>query len=419
MSNNKTSWNSNGNNLPEIPPHTKAKHQILKEYLKRYIITLCGNNRGKRKTLTFIDGFCGGGAYRDPDTNFQLWEGSPLIMIKSVYEALEIIKTEKSKPDYEINAQFIFIDSNPDHINCLKQQLENFGFSSYVNNPEKCILEVGEFETCIHKHIERLKKRKGSSFFFLDPFGFSDVSMHTIREIIGLGKSEILYTYMIEDVIRHLKTRKTTSKNAYYTILESDNYYDEKSLNFLRKRDKQKYIKDETYRLFRERGQVPCVYSFALLPNKTQPKYYLMHLASRPPAQREIKYTLWDHNTLNLVYQFDYGIYGLGFRTPDYYEKNLSVIDIEKENKSQCIKNLHEELMPIIYNNPEGIILKDLHNSTMQKNPATFDDYIQVINEQVSEGDLQVLRKGKLTKAKKLEPGDIIVKNKCKQLILF
>ncbi|WP_013323420.1 hypothetical protein [Gloeothece verrucosa] len=157
---------------------------------------------------------------------------------------------------------------------------------------------------------------------------------------------------------------------------------------------------------------------FTFLPNKTQPKYYLMHLASRPPAQREIKYTLWEHNTLDLAYQFDYGIYGLGFRTPDYYETNLSVIDIEKENKNKCIENLREELMPIIYDHPEGIILDDLHNSTMQKNPATLDDYIQVINEQVNEGDLQVIRDGKITSSKKLKLGDIIVKSKCKQLKL-
>ena len=219
---------------------------------------------------------------------------------------------------------------------------------------------------------------------------------------------------MIEDVIRFLSEKHKTK--AYKNVLEVEGYYELVNLYSSGSLAKHRYIKDETLRLFRERGQAPCVYSFALLKNQTQPKYYLIHLASNPPAQREIKYALWEYNTIDLVYQFEYGIYGLGFRTPDYYEQNQSVINITKDNEAKCIKNLNDDLMPIIYDYPDGISLDLLHTLTMQKNPATLEHYIQYINGQVGDQELEVFRDGKITKAKNLRPGDFIIRKKAKQL---
>ncbi|BAY13484.1 three-Cys-motif partner protein TcmP [Calothrix sp. NIES-2098] len=420
MARNKTHWSADGSYLPEIQPHTKAKHKIYEDYIQRYIVTLCGNNRGKRKTVTFIDGFCGGGMYLDPDNNNALWSGSPIRMIEIVANALDIVKRDKSKPDYELDVKFIFIDSEPDHLDCLKVQMKESGLDRYLSNPEKCEFIIGEFENCIDKCLIEVNRRRGSSLFLLDPFGWSHVSMESIRRIISLGKSEILYTYMIDDIIRFLSEKDRQAENAYHKVLEANGYYE-----FIKclpddRRIKQKYIRDETLRLFRERGSVPCVYSFALLPNKTHPKYYLIHLATKPPAQREIKNTLWDHNTIDLVYQFEYGIYGLGFRTPDYYEQNQSVINLLEENSNKCIENLDTDLMPIIYSNPDGITFAELHNRTMQTNPATVEHYAKYIDEQRSQKELVVMRNGKITTAKRIEPGDLIIKDKRpKQISLF
>lgn len=413
MTQNKATWSADGSYLPEIEPHTKAKHQILEDYIERYIVTLCGNNRGQRKTVTFVDGFCGGGMYRDPENSHALWEGSPIRMIKRVHHALEIVKREKSKPDYYLDAKFIFIDWNQEHLDCLKNQIENAGLGHYLRDEKKCEFIKGKFESLKDRCITQVKQRKGSSFFFLDPFGWTDVSMATIRSIIHLGNSEILYTYMIEFISRFLSEKDKKLKDAYKNILEAEGYYQFANLYASDTNAKQTYLKDETYKLFRNQGDVRCVYSFAVLPNKTSPKYYLIHLASKPPAQREIKYTLWEHNTLDLVYQFEYGIYGLGFRSPDYYEQNLSIINIADENKRKCRENLIvNDLMPLIYSRPDGITFEELHNETMQKNPATWDDYEECIHQQRSELEFEVFRDGKITRAKKLKPGDVIMKSK-------
>jgi three-Cys-motif partner protein len=84
-----TYWQADGNYLPAVKPHTKAKHQILADYVKNWIVTLCGNNMGKRKTVTLIDGFCGGGMYVDPENNNELWKGSPIRIIAGLFHSHE------------------------------------------------------------------------------------------------------------------------------------------------------------------------------------------------------------------------------------------------------------------------------------------------------------------------------------------
>jgi len=419
MQKEKIHWDSKGDYLPSIDPHTKSKHQILEEYIKRYIETLCGNNLGNRKVVTFIDGFCGGGAYIDEQ--HRKWKGSPLIIVEAVEEALNIVKTKKSKPNYELDVKFIFIDSAPNHISCLKKQFQEYGLVDCLTDNTKCEFVVGEFADSLEECLSEVRKRKGSSFFFLDPFGWTDVPMASFRSIMSLGKTEILYTFMIDFVKRFLGSRDGKLQSAFQNILEADGYYELlREIDDLENIAKHSYVRNETLRLFRNRGQFAYVCAFALMPKATTPLYYLIHLADNPAAQREMKFTLWNHNTLDLTYQFQYGVYGLGFRTLDYYEECYGqLFDIKEDNIRRCIENLNDNLMPLIYNSQEGIPFGKLHNSTMQENPATWDHYEAYIDQQRKVQELEVIRKGKITHAKRLMQGDIIRKFQFKQFSLL
>jgi three-Cys-motif partner protein len=409
MGDHDTYWKADGSYLPPVKPHTKAKHQILADYIKNWIVTLCGNNMGKRKTVTLIDGFCGGGMYVDPENNNKLWKGSPICMIEMVERGLEIVKHEKSKFDYELNAKFIFIDSKPDHINCLKIQMQRAGLEHYLHNPEKCEFICGEFEPLAERLVSEVRVRRGSSFFFLDPFGYTDVTMATIRKIISLGKSEIIYTFMIDFIRRFLSEREGSLKRAFTDILEAEDYFIPASgYNIL---DQQDYLRNETLRLFRNKGSARYVYSFALLPNRTIVEYYLVHLASSPTAQRVIKNALWEHNNIELIYQFNRGVTGLGFSTPEYYERETKIFNIEEENIRASIESLNGELMPVIHGHEDGIPFEELHIKTMQTNPSPVNHYMSYVDEQRDMKEIEVWRNGKITKAKQLKPGDIIIKS--------
>lgn len=412
MGDRKTYWLADGSHIPPIEPHTKAKHQILADYIKNWIVTLCGNNRGKKKTITIVDGFCGGGIYFDPENNNKLWLGSPIRMIEMVRDGLNIVKSEKGKPHYDLDAKFIFIDDNPEHIECLKLQMKLSGFEGLVDAPGKCTYICGEFESLADCLIDEVKARKGSSFFFLDPFGYTDVSMKTIRRIMALGKSEIIYTFMIDFIRRFLSEREISLKNAFTNILEADGYF----LNSINKHsmEEQDYLRNEVLRLFRNKGGARYVYSFALLPKKIIVEYYLVHLANNPTAQRVIKKSLWDPNNIGLFYRFNKNVNGLGFSTPEYYMREGVIFDIKGENVRASIESLDNELMPIIFEHENGISFDDLHTQTMQTNPSPVSHYMNYVDEQRAMEEIQVLRNGKVTLAKNLRPGDVIIRS-CQQ----
>ena len=106
MSEAQAKWSADGSFIPSLDPHTKAKHLILEKYIENLVYTLYAKTRRGETRFTFIDGFCGGGIYKDKDTR-QEWEGSPTRIIKSVREAHR--KSKRTYPE-PLNIKYIFID---------------------------------------------------------------------------------------------------------------------------------------------------------------------------------------------------------------------------------------------------------------------------------------------------------------------
>ncbi|MDX2256418.1 MAG: hypothetical protein NW214_12960 [Pseudanabaenaceae cyanobacterium bins.39] len=79
-------WSADGRTIPTIDPHTKAKHLIIEKYVEDLIITLYGKGRRGVDTFTFVDGFCGGGIYKDNESTSKEWFGSPVRLIRAVQE---------------------------------------------------------------------------------------------------------------------------------------------------------------------------------------------------------------------------------------------------------------------------------------------------------------------------------------------
>ena len=264
MSSNQAKWSRDGNDLPNIEPHTQAKHQIIQEYITNLIITLYGTGKRGVTTFTFIDGFSGGGMYRHGDS---LWEGSPPRMIKAVREGYR-----QAKRAYPLDVQFIFIDEKHKHLNCLQYyamaqaDLEKLTDEREHKLPgemallsERCEFLQGKFEDRVDYCINVAKKRKGHVFFLLDPFGWKHVSMASIRKINSLPKVEILYTFMIDYIWRFVKERYGKLQSGFQDVLEADGYYDLKKLHSLDSIGQQCYLRNESMRLFRDKGNAERV----------------------------------------------------------------------------------------------------------------------------------------------------------------
>lgn len=425
-----STWSADGSYLPTIDPHTKAKHQIIEKYIENLVITLYKKATYGVTTYTFIDGFCGGGMYKDQETNSE-WEGSPIRLIKAVREA-----HKKSQRIYRepLDVTFIFIDVKKSHLSCLKnysmlqaglgdlidEQPHTFN-DGYGERIEQCKFIDGEFENLVNYCILTVQSRKGHSFFLLDPFGWTDVSMQTIRKINNLKKSEIIYTYMIGFIRRFLIERYGKLKHGFQEVLEADGYYEKANLED-NSTGEQCYLRDQTVKLFLERGRAKYVFTFALIPKGEQlVLYYLLHLSQNFTALEVIKECFELENNLN--YQYHYEIYGYGFKTADYYNQNqLSLeLNITKDSYEVCMDKLDQDVGKLIFDNPDGISYKAIRQRTMPLNPANRRLYDEYLNRYITEKELEVWRKDKILTSKQgeFQNNDIIKVVKIYQLSLW
>nr|WP_228014443.1 three-Cys-motif partner protein TcmP [Fortiea sp. LEGE XX443] len=429
VSESQATWSADGSNIPDINPHTKAKHQILDTYLENLIYTLYGKGRYGETTFTFVDGFCGGGMYYDQD-NKREWEGSPIRLIEAIRAGYK-----KSKRQYDLNVKFIFIDNKREHLACLKNySMPKAGLGELVNGQphefkgevgklvEECEFIYGEFENLVNEVIFKIDIRKGHSFFFLDPFGWTDVSMQSIRKINDLKRTEILYTYMIDFIKRFVIGKYGKEKDTFNRILEAEEYYKFNNFNSFETTGGKCYLRNESMRLFRDKGKAKYVFTFSMIPRgNVSVLYYLMHLSQKLTALEVIKESFWQKN--NLDYQYYFELYGHGFKTADFYEENQLELkfDITKNSEEFCLEKLDTHLGNIIRNNQDGIIFHDLCHQTMERNPASKEHYTTYINLLRNEKEIEIWRKGEIVKERKvdLRKSDIIKLTKYKQLSIF
>jgi three-Cys-motif partner protein len=410
MSEAQATWSADGSYLPQIDPHTQAKHRILEAYIENLIITLYGTGQHGLEKFTFVDGFCGGGIYDNRD-NKQPWYGSPIRIINAVREGYK-----KSRRTYPLDVKFIFIDNNPDHLNCLKYySMPQSGFEELIDEQphefisewgkrvEQCEFMYGKFEDLVNECVFKVDIRKGHSFFLLDPFGWSHVSMSSIRKINSLGKSEIVYTYMIDFLKIYVLGKHGKNRDSFNKILEADGYYELADLENMDSFGEQSYYRNESMRLFRDKGNAKYIFTFSLIPRgEVRVLYYLIHISSNLRALEVMKDSFWQEN--NLDYQYHFEIYGYGFQTATFYEKNQIELsfDITKDSYEICMDKLDRDVGKLIFDNPGGISFQEIRK-TMPLNPANRKLYNKYLNRYISEKELEVWRSGELLKKKQIE----------------
>lgn len=162
-----------------IDPHTRAKHQILEEYLKAWFPILSKYN-GR---IVYLDGFAGPGVYSRGE------EGSPVIAIRIAHEHFLQQKLRE--------IIFWFIEKNPNRVAKLVEVLKE----KFPNLPQKFQYEVvkSEFAADLAKNLDELEKQGAKlapTFAFIDPFGFTGLPMNLISRLMNYDKSEVLITFM-------------------------------------------------------------------------------------------------------------------------------------------------------------------------------------------------------------------------------
>jgi three-Cys-motif partner protein len=190
--------------LPLIRPHSAAKHRVIAKYLSRYIDTLTADPRIPAFKLTLIDGFAGGGLYLNEQTKREHF-GSPLLMLKTMRDSAALVQGRRSKA-FNLDVEYLFVESSPDHFPCLKLNLEKSEFKELLGAGKINLfndLFVNQVEPII-KYVQN--RRSGNrAIFVLDQFGYTDVPFPAIRKIMScLNNAEIILTFASDSLITYI-----------------------------------------------------------------------------------------------------------------------------------------------------------------------------------------------------------------------
>lgn len=173
-----------------LKPHTAAKHQILRQYLAGWFPIL-GQTRSR---ILFLDGFAGPGIYAGGEP------GSPVVALQVLLDHgyLERLST----------CEFIFLFNERDHARYeslvkVEKALRE-GRGGYPKNV-KVELHSQPFSDLVASVLTQLEDQKANlapTFAFVDPFGYKDVDMQQIADLLTYNGCELFIYFDFNSVQR-------------------------------------------------------------------------------------------------------------------------------------------------------------------------------------------------------------------------
>lgn len=253
----------------EYEEHTRVKHELLRKYLRPWLIKL----GSYRRRLFFFDGFAGRGEYIDKETGELLPLGSSVIALQVANSLLEEAERRERKPYFD-KFTCIAIEKRKDHFQNLQAVVQRERRKLRFKDRLKTRLERGEFAALIGGILDELSGSFGPAFFFIDPHGYSGVPFDVIKRILSLPRTEVFLTFMTRDINRFLsKADVEKTLNELYCTRE---WREIAQTPDWRKRDQR--LKDLYIKCLKEVAGVRYAFDFRVcMDEKYQTLYYLIH----------------------------------------------------------------------------------------------------------------------------------------------
>lgn len=167
-----------------LEPHTGAKHEILRRYLRAWMPILGRSHQ----RIVYIDGFAGPGVYSAGEP------GSPIIALETALEHQALLTGEVT---------FLFIERDDQRAKALTQRLAAVEVPRrfrYGVRSEACAPVLSDLLDSLNAAGQSL----APTFAFLDPFGYSHTPFDLVRRILKNSRCEVLITFMFEEINRFL-----------------------------------------------------------------------------------------------------------------------------------------------------------------------------------------------------------------------
>ena len=397
-------WHPNGP-LPRIEEHSKAKLAVLRRYVRAYFDRLNINPSRDQFKLDLVDGFAGGGTFRDGD---EVLAGTPLIFLEESEAAQERLNQGRTKP-LHFDCRHYFVDVERDHTDHLRKVLVDRG---YQIDGEKIVVHDKRFQDVaneIIKGIRRRQPRAGRAIFLLDQTGFSQVELDLIARIFReLPKAEVILTFAADALVNYLSENRDfawagaplgVTRRQMHDLIQLRNGDGGRALV---QRVLRKQIRSVTGATF----DTP----FYIRPRQSRRALWFLHLSRHPTARDVMIQCHWDSSNVFEHYgSGDFDMLGwdaLNAGTlPLFHFENLEV----EQMRESLLNSMPAKLHALAADTP--ITIDRMRHVLANKTAARFSDLDRTVIRLAQEREFDILNAdGKIRSRdmRRLRPTDLI-----------
>lgn len=370
---------------PPIEAHSKAKLTVLRSYLHAYFDRLNVNLHREEFKLDLIDGFAGGGTFRD---GREMLSGTPLIMLEEAEAAKERLNRNRRKA-LRFDCKFYFVEKEAAHAEHLRRALTERGHR--LDN-DRIVLRHSRFEDEVEdilKEIHRRQPRAGRAIFLLDQTGFSQVPLMLISQIFReLPAAEVILTFATDALVNHLAETPALVKAVAPLELPEFRIRD---LVAERESARGRAFVQRTLRThIRDKTGATYDTPFFVRPKNSRRALWFLHLSRHPTARDVMIQRHWDHrNTFE-----HYGSGGFGMLGWDALDSKTTPLfrfgEIDaKRMKSQLLESMPDELARLSSDQP--VTVDAVRHALANETAARFADLDEVILNLFREKEFDIL----------------------------
>ena len=371
---------------PSVEEHSKAKLTVLRRYLRAYFDRLNVNPQREEFKLDLIDGFAGGGTFRDGD---EILSGTPLIMLEESAAAMERLNRNRIKP-LRFDCKYYFVDVEAAHTHHLRRVLDERGHGI---DDDSIVLRNGRFEEeldNILKKIHQRQPRAGRAIFLLDQTGFSQVELALVARILGeLPAAEVILTFAADTLINFLTETPPLVKAVAPLELTESQIHD-----LIQHRDGiggralvQRTLRDQI------RARTGATYDtpFFIKPRRSRRALWFLHLSRHPTARDVMIQRHWEiHNTFEHYGSGDFEMLGWDAlkdsgQLPLFQFEELDA----KRMREQLLNSMPKRLFGLASENP--ITVDTMRHIFANETAAPFSDLDKVVLQLAEEREIEIL----------------------------
>lgn len=409
---------------PALDPHSQVKHDLLREYVRRYIETLLANPRAERLTWTLVDGFAGGGAYTGKQN--EILKGSPLLLIDGCRETAAAIQSVRTKP-VSLDAHYYFVEKDPGAVAYLNAELDAHGYRAALGDRLRVV--QGAFEQHCDAIVSDIAARGRSerALFVLDQYGFKDVPLPLVKRIFErLDNPEVILTFGIDSLLTYLTD--SPASRATLRRLGLDPYVDWPNLNRMKDAGRFKEVVQRQLSLgMLEQSGAGFITLFFVRPlGSTSWDYWLVHLSRSYRARAVMMQVHWSLGN-QFSHAMEPGLFRLGYApgsdplASGQYDLPLGApYSFDQVLRDQACKELEVVLPRQVYGQTEPIRFVDLAARVANHTAVTENTIRDALSPSIECRELLVVGPNgeRRTKGSSIKSNDLIAPSPQRSLFL-